>query len=69
MDIFSAQSNKNQFLNKGPLSTPLPALPLSKSLKKAKNTQIESQTQTAQDLGKLLRLKTIQINQYGHILN
>lgn len=59
MDIFSAQLNKNQSLDKGPLSISLQAFVLSKSLKKIKNIQFKSQTQAAQDLSELLRFKTI----------
>ena len=70
VDMFSARSNKNQSLDKGPLSTPLPAPPPSKSSKrKVKETQFESQTWAAQDLGELLRLKTVQMDRYGHVLN
>ena len=70
VDMFSAQSNKNQSLDKGPLSTSPPAPPPSKSSKrKVKETRLESQTQAAQDLGELLRLKTVQMDQYGHVLD
>ena len=56
VDIFSAQSNKI-------LSTPSPAVPSSKSSKgKVKETRHELQTQAAQDLGELLRLKTVRMN-------
>lgn len=69
VDMFSVQSNKNKSLDKNPLSTPLPAPPLSKSSKKVKDTRLESQTRAAQDIGGLLRLKTVQINRYKSILD
>lgn len=34
-----------------------------------KETRLESQTRAAQDLGELLRLKTVQMDRYGHVLD
>ena len=73
--MFSTQSNKNRSSDKGPLPTSLSAVlpPTASALKSSKRkmeeTWFESQTQAAQDLGELLRLKTVQMDQYGHVLD
>ena len=75
VDMFLTQSNKNRSSNKGPLPTSLsaapsptalpPAAPLptafapKSSKRKVQETRFESQTRAAQDLGELLRLKTV----------
>ena len=68
VDMFSTQSNKNRSSDKGPLPTSLSAAPQTtastpkSSKKKVQETWFELQTQAAQDLGKLLRLKTVQMD-------
>ena len=63
VDMFSAQSNKTP-------STSSPTVPPSKSSKeKVKETRQKLQTQAVQELGDLLRLKTVQMNRYGHVLD
>lgn len=73
VDMFSAQSNKT--LSTSSPAFPSPASPSpailspKSSTRKGKETRGELQTQAAQELGELLRLKTVQMSRYGHVLD
>ena len=72
VDMFSIQRNRNQSHNINPTSdaapAPSPVQPLRKD-KVQKVEKLESQTQAVHDLGELLRLKTKQLDNYGHLLD
>ena len=70
VDMFSAQSNKSRSPDKGLLPTPSSVVfPPKCSKREVKETRLESQTRAAHDLGELLRLKTVQMDRYGHVLD
>lgn len=70
MDMFSTQLKKSQSSDKSPLSTPTPAVfPLKISKDKVRERRLESQTRAVHDLDELFRLKTKQMDRYGHILD
>lgn len=73
IEKFSAQHNKNQSHNKDVIPDIAPAASLPQTLKEGKLQQVETlfekQTQASHDLGELLRLKTKQIDKYGHVLD
>ena len=64
--MFSAQHNKHQSHNKDVTPYIPPAASPSQTLQQVKSL-FEKQTQVAHDLGELLRLKTKQIDKYGHV--
>ena len=69
VDIFSAQLNKNQSRDECILSASLPTISSPKSTgKEVRETRFGSQTRAIHDLGELLRLKTVQMDRYGHVL-
>ncbi len=69
-DLFSAKFNKNQSRDERVLSTSLPAIFLPKNTgKEVRETRFESRTRAVHDLSELLRLKTLQIGKYGHVLD
>ncbi len=69
VDTFSAQFNKNQSRDECVLSTSPPAIFLPKNTgKEVEETRFESQTRAVYDLSELLRLKTVQMNKYEHVL-
>ncbi len=60
--MFSAQFNENQSRDERVLSTSLPAI------FSPENTRKEvRETRAVHDLSELLRLKTIQMDKYGHV--
>ena len=73
VEMFSAHRDKNQSHDKDvtPDATSVP--PPSKTLKEGRlqkvETLFEKRTQAAHDLGELLRLKTKQMDRYGHVLD
>ena len=68
--MFLAQFNKNQSPDECVLSASLPAISLLKNMeKKVKKTQFELQTRGVHNLSKLLRLKTVKMDKYGHVLD
>ena len=70
VDRFSAHLNKNQSQDERALSAFSPPIFSPKSTEKeVKETQLESQTRAVYDLGKLLRLKPVQMDKYGHVLD
>ncbi len=70
VDIFSAQLNKNQSRDERVLSTSLPAIFSPKNTEnEVRGTRFESQTQAVHDLSELLRLKTVQMDKYGLVLD
>ena len=69
VDVFSAQFNKNQSRDECVVSTSPPAIFLPKNTEKeVEETRFESQTRAVYDLSELLRLKTVQMNKYEHVL-
>ncbi len=70
IDMFSAQFNKNKSPNERVLSSSLPAIFSPKNIeKKVRKTRFESQTRAIHDLSGLLRLKTVQMDKYTHVLD
>ena len=73
VEMFSTQHNKHQSHNKDVIPDIAPAASPPQTLKKGKLQQVETlfekQTQAAHDLGELLRLRTKQIDKYGHVLD
>ncbi len=70
VDMLSAQFNKNQSRNERVSSTSLPAIFSPKNTRKeVRETRFESQTRAVHDFSELLRLKTVQMNKYGHVLD
>ena len=68
--MFSAQFNKNQSQDERVLSTSLPTIfPPKNTGKEVRETRFESQTRAVHDLSELLRLKTVQMDKYGHVLD
>ena len=62
MDMFSAQLNKNQSQDK--CASSAPSLAIFPTKHEVKETKLESQT-----LNELLRLKTVQMDKQGHVLD
>ncbi len=70
VDMFSVQFNKTQSQDELVLSTSLPAIFSPKNTgKEVRETLFEFQTRVVHDLSELLRLKTVQIDKYGHVLD
>ena len=70
VDMFSAQLNKNQSRGERALSASLPTISSPKSTgKEVRETRFESQTPAVHNLGELLRLKIVQMDKYGYILD
>ena len=73
MEKFSAHRDKNQSHDKDVTPDAASVAPPPKTLKKGRlqkvETLFEKQTRAAHDLGKLLRLKTKQMDRYGHVLD
>ncbi len=71
--MFSAHRNKNQFHDKDVTPDVASVAPSSKTLKEGRlqkvETLFEKQTQAAHDLGKLLHLKTKQMDRYWQVLD
>ena len=73
VEMFSIQHNKNQSSDKdltleATSAPPPPKFSRLGRLQKVE-TLFEAQTRAAHDLGELLRLKTNQIDRYGHVLD
>lgn len=73
MDMFSAYCDKNLSYDKDVMFNISSVAPALKTLKKGRLQKIEmlfeKQTWVAHNLGKLLRLKTKQIERYEHVLD
>lgn len=70
IDMFSAQFKKNQSQDERVLSTSSPTIfPPKNTGEKVRETRFELQTRAVHDLSELLRLKTVQIDKYGHVLD
>lgn len=73
VEMFSTYHDKNQFHDKDVMldiaSVTLPPKTLKEGRLQKKETLFEKQTRVVYDLGKLLHLKTKQIDRYGHILD
>ncbi len=70
VDMFSVQLNKNQSRDERVLSTSLPAIfPPKNTEKEVRKTRFESQTRVVHDPTELLRLKTVQMDKYNHVLD
>ncbi len=70
VDMFSAKFNENQSQDERILSASLPAIFSPKNTgREVRETQFESQTRAVHDLSELLRLKTVQTDKYGHVLD
>lgn len=67
--MFSDQSSKNQSSDKDLFPILTPTVSPKALKKKVKKTQHKVQTQAVHNLGKLLCLKTIQMDQYRYILD
>ena len=69
VDMFSASFNKNESRDERVLSTSLPAIFSPKNTaKKLRETLFESQTRVVYGLSELLRLNTVQMDKYRHVL-
>ena len=73
VEMFSFQYNKHQPHNKDVIPNIAPAAPPPQTLKEGKLQKVETlfkkKIRAVHDLGELLRLKTKQINKYGHVLD
>ena len=72
VEMFSVQQNKNKSNDKDSISAPIPApsttAHIQKGGKDILETRIQLQTKAAHDLRELLRLKSQQMDKYGHVL-